>query len=105
MMIAFVIWSIVAILFLSIGISGWKSTEPVGFFTFIKPPAVTDVNKYNHAVSILWVVVAVMFELMGVPFLYARQNSPVFIFVVLGVFALMIGMMIAYFMIEAKYKA
>lgn len=36
MVIAFIIWSIVAALFLGIGISCRKSNEAVGFFTFVK---------------------------------------------------------------------
>lgn len=105
MIIAFVIWSIVAVVFLGIGISGWKSTDAVGFFTFVKPPAVNDIRKYNHSVSILWVVSAVILEIMGVPFLFLGQNSPIFFLVVFGVVALIIGMIIAYFKIEEKYKA
>ena len=104
MIIAFVIWSLVAVLFLGIGLSGWNSTKAVGFFTFVNPPAVTDIKKYNHAVSILWMVVAVIFEIMGVPFLFFSQNSPIFILLVFGVFALVIGMMNAYLKIEAKYR-
>ncbi len=105
MLIAFIIWSIVAVLFLGIGIGGRKSKKAVGFFTFVRPPKVTDVNKYNHSVSVLWIIVAVIFEIMGVPFLFLEQNSPMFVIVILGVAALLIGMMIAYLKIEAKYKA
>lgn len=74
----------------------------VAFFTFVKPPAVTDVNKYNRSVSRLWMIAAVIFEGMGVPLLFLEQNSPLFIPVILGVAAWVIGMMIAYFKIEAK---
>lgn len=105
MIIAFVIWSMVAVLFLGIGISGWKSTKAVGFFTFVEPPVVTDVEGYNHSVSILWMASAVIFEIIGLPLLFLTQNSPVFILVVFFVAALIIGMMIAYLKIEAKYKA
>jgi hypothetical protein len=75
-----------------------------GFFTFVKPPAVSDIGRYNHAVSILWVVSAVLLELLGIPILFIEQNSPVFLIMVFGVAALVIGMMIAYIRIEAKYK-
>ncbi len=105
MIIAFIIWSIVALLFFGIGIVGRKSKEAVGFFTFVKPPEVTDINKYNHSVSVLWIIVAVIFEIMGVPFLFLEQNSLMFIFVIFGVAALIMGMMIVYLKIEAKYKA
>ena len=51
MIIAFVIWSIVAAIFLAIGISSRKSREAVGFFTFIKPPVIENIEAYNRAVS------------------------------------------------------
>ncbi len=105
MIMAFIIWSIVAVLFLGIGISGRKSKEAVGFFTFVKPPVVTDVSKYNHSVSIFWIVVAVIFEIIGIPFLFLEQNSPMFIPVIFGAVALIIGMIIVYLRIEKKYKA
>lgn len=105
MIIAFIIWSVVALLFLGIGIAGRSAKEAVGFFTFVKPPAVTDINKYNHSVSMLWITAAVIFEIIGIPLLFSAQNSPVFIPVIFGVIVLMIGMMIAYLKIETKYKA
>ena len=47
MIIGFIIWSIVAIVFLAIGFSCRRSHEPAGFFTFVKPPAVKNVEEYN----------------------------------------------------------
>lgn len=105
MPIVFTIWSIAAALFLGIGIVARKSKEAVGFFSFVKPSEITDVNKYNHSVSVLWMIAAVILEIIGVPFLFLEQNSPMFVFVIFGVAALVIGMMIAYLMIEARYKA
>lgn len=105
MIIGFMIWSIVAIMFAGIGISSRKSEKAVGFFTFVGPPVVRDVKKYNHAVSILWFTAAVLFEIIGIPFLIAEQNSPIFIVTVLAVMALVISMMIAFFQIEARYRA
>ena len=105
MIIAFVIWSIVAALFLAIGIGIRKSKNAVGFFTGVKPPEVKDIKRYNHAVSKLWIVVAVILEIMGIPFLFIEQNTPVFIFLILGVVALVIGMAFVYIKIESKYKA
>lgn len=78
-MIAFIFWSIVAIIFLGIGISSRKANEAVGFFIFGKPPIVEDVKRYNNAVAILWFVVTVIWELMGIPFLFFEHNSPIFL--------------------------
>ncbi len=104
MVIAFIIWSIVAALFLGIGISCRKSNEAVGFFTFVKPPIVEDVEHYNNEVSILWFVAAGALEIIGIPLLFLKQNSPLFIPVIFAVVILIIVMMVVYIKIEAKYK-
>lgn len=104
MIIGFVVWSVIAVLFFGIGISGLKSKEAVGFFTFVKAPIVNDVGKYNRAVSILWFVGAVLLEIIGVPLLFFEQNSPIFIFVTFGVIVLIIGMIIGYIKVENKYR-
>ena len=104
MIIAFVIWSVVAVIFLTIGVSAWQSKEAVGFFTFVNPPKVKDTKQYNHAVAKIWYTVAFVFEILGVPFLWYEQNSPLIIFIILGAVILVIAMMIAYTRIEAKYK-
>lgn len=50
------------------------------------------------------IVFAVVFEILGIPILFFEQNSPVFLVVVLGVVVLLIGIIIAYFKVEAKYR-
>lgn len=104
MMVAFVIWSIVAVIFLGIGISCRKSSEAVGFFTFVKPPVIEDVERYNHAVSRLWLIAAGVLELIGIPLLLIEQNSPFSILMIFAVVILVISMMAVYFKIETKYK-
>ena len=104
MIIAFVIDSIVAVIFLAIGVSAWKAKEAVGFFTFVNPPKVKDVRQYNHAVAKLWFAAAVIFEILGISMLWLEQNSPQIIFIILGVVILSIAMMVVYTRIEAKYK-
>ena len=63
MIIAFVIWSVVSVIFLGIGISCRKS---------------------ENAVSMLWFSSAIFFEILGIPFLFLGQNSPLFIPIVFG---------------------
>ena len=104
MLIGFIIWTLVALFFVCIAISARKSKEPVGFFTGVKPPEVTDVKAYNRAVSTLWFVVAILLELMGVPFLFSEQNSVHFVFMMLLIMPLVIGMAVVYLKIEGKYK-
>lgn len=104
MIIGFIIWSIVAAAFLGIGITCRKSTEAVGFFTFVKPPMVEDIEHYNHAMSILWFVAAGVLEITGIPILFLKQNSPLFIPIIFVLIILLLAMMIVYIKIEAKYK-
>ncbi len=104
MIIGFVIWSIVAIIFLGIGISCRKAQEAVGFFTFIKPPTVKRVEGYNRAVSALWIIAAILLEMIGIPILFAEQNSPIFILLIFAVMLLVIGMMIAFLRIEVIFE-
>lgn len=104
MIIGFILWSIGAAVFLGIGISCRKSTEAVGFFTFVKPPEIDDIAHYNNAVSILWFTAAAVFEITGIPMLFLEQNSPYFIFMIFGIMILVIIIMISYLKIEAKYR-
>lgn len=104
MVIAFVIWSIVAMILIGIGINCRKADDVVGFFTFTKPPIIEDVKAYNKEVGVLWLVSAIIFELLGVPLLLLEQNSPLFIPVILSVMVWVIALMVAYLKIETKYK-
>ena len=104
MIIGFIIWSMVAIIFVYIGISCRKSDEPVGFFTGSKPTEIENVSAYNRAVSRLWFVSTVIYEIMGVPLLFLEQNSVLFIPIVFGVMIGLIVMMVVYLKIEGKYR-
>ena len=81
-----------------------RSEKPVSFFIFVEAPEVKDVKKYNHAVSVLWIAGTVLFEILGIPLLFIRQNSPWAIFLVLGTMFWVIGISVAYMRIEARYK-
>ena len=102
MVIAFVVWSLVALIFVGISIWAWNAKEAVGFFAGVKPPEVKDVIKYNHSVSVLWLVYAVLLEGLGVPFLFLEQNSAGFVIPYLGVVVITIGLIVAYNIILTK---
>ena len=104
MIIGFIIWSLIAVLFICIGISCRISNEAAGFFTGSKPPEVKDIKKYNHAVANLWFVSAVVYEILGIPLLFLEQNSAGFIPVIFATVWGMLIMAAAYLRIEAKYK-
>ena len=91
MNVGFVIWSMVAVLFVGISFSCRKSHEAVAFFTGCNPPIVENVKQYNKAVSRLWFVSAGIYEVMGIPLLFLEQNSFFFIPII---FAVVIGLII-----------
>lgn len=101
---AFIIWTIISIVFVYIGITTRRSNIPVNLFTFSDVPKVNDVKGYNRAVSNLWLVFTVLFEMIGISLLFIKQNSPFVVLIVLGVVFLVIGMMVAYIKIESKYR-
>ena len=104
MLVGFIIWTLITLIFVYIGITTRKSNMPVNLFTFGDVPKVNDIKGYNKAVSNLWLVFAILFEVVGVSLLFIKQNSPLVILIVLGVVFLVIGMMVTYTKIESKYK-
>ncbi|MCR5728563.1 MAG: hypothetical protein K6G24_13995 [Lachnospiraceae bacterium] len=104
MIIGFVIWSITSAVMLGIGIWSYRSKEPVGFFTGVKPPEVKDTKKYNHAVAILWFGYAVLLEIMGIPLLFLEQNSAGFVPSLFGTVLISIGLAVGYTFIERKHR-
>ncbi len=104
MMIGFIIWSLVALIFVGVSIWAWKAKEAVGFFAGVKPPEVKDVKKYNHSVSILWLVYSVLLEGLGVPFLFLKQNSAWFVIPYIGTVVITIGLVVAYNIISTKNR-
>lgn len=104
-MIAFAIWSIVALVFMVIAISSWNSNEVVGFFNVGKAPDIPKCNivAYNHSVAIIWIVFSTVLEILGIPLLLFEQNSPFFIVTILGTIFLLIGIIIAYLKVEKHY--
>ena len=104
MMVGFIIWTAVALAIAVMGIIGWRSKKPSGFFAGVNPPEVNDVVKYNYSVGTLWVVYAILLELFGVPLLFMKQNSAGFIISILGVVFISIGLVIAYTFILTKYR-
>lgn len=104
MIMGFVIWSICAVLFFIVSIVDLRSEKPVGFFTGVKPPQIIDIKKYNKAVALLWFITGIIFELIGLPFLFLKKNSPAFVFMMLATVALVIVMMVVYLGIARKYE-
>lgn len=105
MMIGFVIWILVSMMFFGFGISSFKANKPVGFWANAKTPEIEDVSAYNRAVGTLWCGFAIVFTLLGFPFLVAEQNSPLFFVTIVGVMLEVIVVAVVYTVkIEAKYR-
>lgn len=100
----FFIWTLITLIFVYIGITIRKSNIPVNLFTFGDAPKVNDIKRYNKAVSNLWLVFTILFEMFGISLLFIKQNSPFIILIVLGVVFLVIGMMVMHTKIESKYR-
>ncbi len=103
-MLGFIIWTLTCVALAGFGIYALKAKEAVSLWAGTEAPKVKDVKKYNRAVAILWFIYAAVFELFGVPLLFLEQNSAGFVPVMLGTVAATIGMMVAYVMIEKKYR-
>ena len=104
-MIAFIIWTIVALIFVIVGISSWKSEVEIGFFTGVTPPKMKDIKAYNRAVAKLWWFFSIVFETIGIPLIFIEQNSPTALIIAVLVPLLIIGIIIAYHRIVLKYQA
>lgn len=104
MVVAFIIWSIVALIFVVIGIVNWRSKTEVGFFTGVEPGKKKDIVGYNHAVAKIWFFYATILEIIGLPFVFIPQNSIMAVVVMLAVVLLTIGIMVVYVKVDAKYK-
>ena len=104
MKIAFMIWAVIAFVFMGIGSYDYFSEKPAGFWANAKTVPIDDVKAYNRAVGKLFVCFGIGFILLGLPLLVSKQNSPVILFSVIGLMFESIGMMIVYMKIESKYR-
>ena len=104
MIAAFLIWTVLSVLFVIFAVRCRHSDKPARFWANVPAPEVTDVKEYNRKVSNLWIVFSVLFELLGVTFLFCRQNSPLVIVPYLGTVFLVLLVMVLYSGIESRYR-
>lgn len=103
MFMAFIVWSVLAVFFVVLGIVTLNSKKAVGFWANVKVPEIADVKAYNKALSVLWFVFAVVFELLGLPLLLGNDAATVVISFI-GTFFLILVTMGRYMVIENKYR-
>ncbi len=100
----FVIWTAVSLAAAGVGVWAWNAKKAAGFFAGVEPPDVKDVRKYNRAVAVLWFVYAGLLELLGLPLLFMKKGSPLFLLSILGTAVISIGLMAAYHRILEKHR-
>ena len=101
-----VISGLVALFMIAIGISNFKSIEPVGFYSGVEPPPsqeITDIPAYNKTHGWMWVLYGIGFIICGV--LAFPTNSDLVYALVSCVFAIggAILLMIGHTYLEKKY--
>lgn len=104
--IAFIVWTIIGVLFIGIGIYelNSKKAKPFGFWANAEVVSIEDVKGYNRALGILWCVYGAAFTLIGVPLLN-EQSTGLIIIPVLGAMFISIVAMVVYTVgIEPRYR-
>ena len=105
-LIAFIIWTIMGVLFIAMGIYDMnsKKAKPFGFWANAEVTPVEDVKGYNRALGILWCVYGILFILIGLPLL-DEKNSGLIMIPILGAMFISIAAMMVYVVgIEGKYR-
>lgn len=95
---ALCIMSFVALIFIGIGISQYKSKEPVGFYSGEKPPKeedLTDVRAWNRGHGAMWIRYGAMMIVAGVCGIVIKNETvcAVIMFVILigGLVGMFVG--------------
>ena len=105
---AFIIWTIVGIVFIVMGIYDMnsKNAKPFGFWANAEVGPIEDVKAYNRALGRLWCVYGVLFVLIGLPLLILNeQNAGLIAIPMVGTMLISIGAMAVYTIgIDAKYR-
>ena len=97
------VYGLLAFLFAAVGWTSYNAKRPAGFWTFVKSPKVTDLEKYNHAVGRLWYGFAAIFTLFGLASLFG-QNSPAAFVIPPCSILVTVAVFAFYFRIEEKYR-
>ena len=96
--------------FFVIGYYQKDSKEPIVFWAgdSTLKETVKNIQGYNREISklyikIFWVFAAAL-EIIGIPLLFAKQNSPVVILPILMTMLLVAGIIAAYLKVEKKHR-
>lgn len=103
-MVGFIIWSLVAFLFIGLGISNFYAKQVVGFWSVTPAPEVEDIKGFNHLVGWMWIIYGILMVLFGIPLLFITKNSLWMVVPIGGVVIETIVIMIIYIRLELKFK-
>ena len=99
----FIILCIWGVLYICLAIYIWFSKKAIGFWGNRKMFEVTDIRKYNHAMSKLYVAHGIVFILLGLPLL--TGHSGLILLSIAGVVMETIVLIVVYSLaIRKKYK-
>lgn len=99
----FIILCIWGVLYICLAIYIWFSKKAIGFWGSRKMFEVTDIRKYNHAMSKLYVAHGIVFILLGLPLL--TGHSGWILLSIAGVVMETIVLIVVYSLaIRKKYK-
>lgn len=103
-LIGFLIWSAFGGIFICLAIYSWFSKKPIGFWANIEVFEVSDVKKYNHAVSKLFCIFGIVLMVLGIPLLMEQNSAWILLSAVGVMLEAIISMIIYSLVIEKKYK-
>ena len=105
-MAAFIIWTLMGVLFIIMGIVDIfsKKQKAFGFWANAQTLPIENIKGYNRALGILWIVYGVVLILLGIP-LIKGDDSPWLIITILGTMFEAIAAMAVYVtVIEKRYR-
>ena len=101
--IGFILWCIGGVFFICLAVYIWFSKKAIAFWGKAKMFEVTDIRKYNHAMSKLYVAHGIVFILLGLPLL--TGHSGWILLSIAGVVMETIVLIVVYSLaIRKKYK-
>ncbi len=102
--IGFIGWGIMGGIVICLGIYTYFAKNPMRFWANAKLFEVSDVKKYNHAVSKLFCIFGIVIVALGTPLL-SEQNAPLILISSVGLMiASVITMAVYSLVIEKKYR-
>ena len=102
-MVVFVIWILFSLIYLSSSASALHSEEPVRFWNIPAQIKVSNVKRYNQSVAWLWIVYAVVLDLIGVLVAWGKGTLTILISIFI-ITKINIACMYIYEKIEVKYR-